>query len=173
MGFVCGFLGRPNQRPIALLAMTREAQNAVLIAVELGAEWPRWMSDLVRKSPRRVVSQEEGEEPQGFAERASRVAQVLGAGSGLGSAVVLCNERTDEKQDSARRRLAASLLPGLRGRGKLVLTGSAHASEPLRNALKALAREVESGQSAPPVLRFGERTESSRAGSRRPVAKVA
>lgn len=152
--------------------MTPEAQNPVLIAVELGAEWPRWMSDLVRKSPRRVVSQEEGEEPLGFAERAARVAEALAGGAGLGSAVVLCNERTDPKQDSARRRLAASLLPGLRGRGRLVLTGSPEASESLLKALKALAREVEGGSHAP-VLRFSERAGSARRAARRSVAKVA
>ena len=152
--------------------MSQAAHNPVLIAVELGAEWPRWMSELVRKSPRRVISQEEGEEPQGFAERAARVAAALAEGGGLGSAVVLCNERTDGKQDAARRRLAASLLPELRGRGKLTLTGSAQASEPLRDALMTLAREVEGGLNAP-VLRFGERAISARSGSRRPVAKVA
>jgi hypothetical protein len=152
--------------------MTPEAQNPVLIAVELGAEWPRWMSDLVRKSPRRVVSQEEGEEPQGFAERTSRIAAALAEGAGLGSAVVLCNERTDSKQDQARRSLTRSLLPELRERGRLVLTGSAQASEPLRNALKTLARELEGGKSAP-LLRFGERTLNARSRSRRSVAKVA
>jgi hypothetical protein len=152
--------------------MSQAAHNPVLIAVELGAEWPSWMSDLVRKSPRRVISQEEGEEPLGFAERAVRVATLLAEGRGLGSAVVLCNERTDGKQDAARRRLAASLLPELSGRGKLVLTGSAQASEPLRDALRALAREVEGGQSAP-VLRFGERAINARSSTRRPVAKVA
>lgn len=152
--------------------MSQAAHNPVLIAVELGAEWPRWMSDLVRKSPRRVVSQEEGEEPQGFAERAARVAAALAEGRALGSAVVLCNERTDGKQDLARRLLAASLLPELRGKGKLVLTASPLASEPLRDRLTALAREVEAGQNAP-VLRFGERAARGRGGPRRPVAKVA
>lgn len=151
--------------------MSQAAHNPVLIAVELGAEWPRWMSDLVRKSPRRVVSQEEGEEPQGFAERAARVAAALAEGRGLGSAVVLCNERTDGKQDAARRLLAARLLPELRGR-KLVLTASALSSEPLRDRLTVLAREVEAGQNAP-VLRFGEQAARGRASARRQVAKVA
>lgn len=151
--------------------MTPEAQEPVLIAVELGAEWPRWMSDLVRQSPRRVISQEEGEEPLGFADRACRLAETLSDGKGLASAVVLCNERTDETQDAARRRLAAKLLPDLRAQGRLVLTSSAHASEPLRKALKAVARDVEGGRRAP-VVRFGERTAGGR-GARRPVAKVA
>jgi hypothetical protein len=53
-----------------------------------------------------------------------------------------------------------------------VLTSSAHASEPLRKALKALARDVEDGRNAP-VVRFGERTSQKRGASRRPVAKVA
>jgi hypothetical protein len=152
--------------------MTSEAQEPVLIAVELGAEWPRWMSDLVRQSPRRVVSQEEGEEPLGFAERACRLADALAGGPGLGSAVVLCNERTDQAQDTARRRLAAKLLPGLGKAGRLVLTSSAHASEPLRKALNTLARDVEGGRTAP-VVRFGERTVAKRAAPRRRVAKVA
>lgn len=144
----------------------------MLIAVELGAEWPRWMSELVRKSPRRIVAQDEGEASPSFAARVAQVAHALSAsGARLGSAVVLCNERADAIQDAARRELARQLSPELAGRGRLVLTAPERAGERLQEALKALARDVDS-DAKPPVLRIGERTVSARSRSRR-LAKVA
>jgi hypothetical protein len=152
--------------------MSHQALEPVLIAVELGAEWPRWMSELVRKSPRRVVTQDEGEAAASFSLRVAEVAHALaGSGARLGSAVVLCNERADPSQDAARRELARQVLPELGGRGRLVLTAPERAGARLQEALKALARDVESHAKAP-VVRFGERTVSGRGRPRR-LAKVA
>jgi hypothetical protein len=50
--------------------MSQEVVHRWFIAVELGAEWPAWMTELVGASARRVVAQFDSESPERFAERA-------------------------------------------------------------------------------------------------------
>jgi hypothetical protein len=82
--------------------MSQEVVHRWFIAVELGAEWPAWMTELVGASARRVVAQSDTESPEGFAERALGVAATTQDVRGV---LLLCNERADTVQLEARRRL--------------------------------------------------------------------
>jgi hypothetical protein len=81
--------------------MSQEVVHRWFIAVELGAEWPAWMTELVGASARRVVAQFDSESPERFAERALGVAATTQDVRGV---LLLCNERADTAQLEARRR---------------------------------------------------------------------
>lgn len=78
-----------------------------LILVELGSEWPTWLNQKLAGATRRVLCQTEGEKPGEFVKR------VLGTLAGerfcLCSATLLCNERADSEQATARAELARAL----------------------------------------------------------------
>jgi hypothetical protein len=153
--------------------MSHEVLHGVLIAVELGADWPPWLSELAGEPPRRVMTQAEGEPPQAFAERV--VSEAKRERAPFRSAVLLCNERTDLVQHGARRLLARSVPAELDAiaRGKLVLAASSQASEKLRSALRSLTRDLESKQN-PPVARFGRsQARRSKQHSKKLIARVA
>jgi hypothetical protein len=130
--------------------IAQEEPYRVLIAVELGADWPRWMSEQVAGKRRRVAAQAEGESPETFIERVLSIARGCQRHGGLESAVVLCNERTDISQQAARRQLLSTLPRSFRGRNKnLTLAASVTAAERLRGALQTLSAEVDSKSRAP------------------------
>ncbi|HEY8945061.1 MAG TPA: hypothetical protein VIM73_12400 [Polyangiaceae bacterium] len=87
--------------------MPSRKNKVSLIVVELGSEWPSWLNSKLGGGSRRVLSQDEGESPQEFAVR------VLGVVEGdrlrLRGATLLCNERADAEQASARTTLAQAL----------------------------------------------------------------
>jgi hypothetical protein len=132
--------------------MAQREANRVLIAVELGADWPFWISRQVAAVPRRVLTQGEGESSDSFAVRVLAAARQCHKKGGLASAVVICNERTDTAQQSSRRRLLIALPRSLRGKNKkLSLVASAAGSDRLNAALKALLAQIEATPHTPPL----------------------
>ncbi len=132
--------------------MVQAESNRVLIAVELGADWPSWLSQQMAALPRLVLSQSDGESCDSFAVRVLASARRWHKKGGLATAVVICNERTDTVQQSSRRLLLLALPKSLRGKNRrLTLAASADASERLQTALRALVRQIEGGANAPPL----------------------
>ncbi|MGC4091583.1 MAG: hypothetical protein QM756_27620 [Polyangiaceae bacterium] len=65
------------------------------------------MSEVVGNAPRRVVSQAEGEDSLSFA---ARLAADVAESASFSAVVLLANQRADERQMLARRRLLDALL---------------------------------------------------------------
>ena len=124
--------------------------GGLLIAVELGGEWPGLMAS--DASARRVLTQLDGEAPTAFAERVAQgLDAAFGLGIELGTLALACNERLDPAADSARRSLVALALGAMAQRhaGKVYLTASPRSSGRLRHYLSALAQaSLEEWQSA-------------------------
>jgi hypothetical protein len=151
----------------------------MLVALELGAEWPEGAVKERAGVLRRVVVQLEGEAPEAYAVRLGALAgKLFASGVELRDVVVACNERTDPGATVARRTLAALLLERLGPSGQFVFAASSRASGRLRHALSALAIDSGSHASASVTVHFGadgvsaERSEAEHA--REPaVARVA
>jgi len=114
--------------------------GGVLVAVELGAEFPALSPT---GAPRRVLTQLEGESPAAFAERAaSALESAFGRGVGLGQLSLACNERLDDAAQAGRRQLASAALGAMAKHhtGKVALCASPRSSGRLRQALSTLAR---------------------------------
>jgi hypothetical protein len=140
---------------------------SVLIAVELGADWPSWMSEFVGASPRRVLAQLAPESSAEFFERA----RATFAASPTRSLVLLCNERIDSAQMAARRRLLEGVLAKPRPAKRVLLSASAEAEARLSAALTALVAAVQ-GADGPPALRFGNQAAPAKR-PRRALRRVA
>jgi len=96
------------------------SSEALLIVVELGAEWPAAEIEAARNAKaKRVFAQDETESPAAFATRVSeQVGSAFASGLVLGSVVVACSERIDERAQSGRAelvRVVASALARVRG----------------------------------------------------------
>ena len=139
-------------------------QRGLLIAVELGADWPEAVPIGKNAAVRRVIAQEDGETPEAFAARLATLARrIFQPGVELGDAVVACNERTDPAASVARRSMGATLLERMGPSGTLVLTASARAGGRLRHALSALAIDLAPEASATVTVHFdGERESAER-----------
>jgi hypothetical protein len=153
--------------------------SALLVIVELDAEWPGLMN--ADATARRVVAQTEGESPTALAERvAGSLEGMFGRGIDLSSVALACNERLDDGASAARRKLAGLTL-GLmakHGSGRLCLSASARASGKLHHALSALAQDLSSEWSSAGLevtVEFGEESRSSvsAAPAPAPAARVA
>lgn len=151
----------------------------MLVALEIGAEWPE---GAVKERPgvfRRVVVQLEGETPEAFAVRlGGLVGKLFASGAPLHDAVIACNERTDPSATLARRTLGALLLERLGPSGNFVLAASPRAGGRSRHALSALAIDLGPNASANVTVHFGaESVGAERAASGRTsepsVARVA
>ena len=123
----------------------RKSSAAVLIVVELGAEWPSLPEVRDPASRRRVLAQAEGEGPSGFAIRvAEQLDGLFTRGASMTTAVVACNERLDDvaqraRADVARTAMGAMAKPRM---GCLFLSASDRSSGRLRHALSSLATEL-------------------------------
>jgi hypothetical protein len=138
-------------------------QTGVLIAVELGADWPETVSVDRNGAVRRVVAQEEGETPEAFAGRIAKLAaRLFHPAVTLRDAVVACNERTDPAASIARRSIGMTLLERMGPSGTFVLAASVRAGGRLRHALSALAIDLAPEASATVTVHFdGERENAS------------
>lgn len=120
------------------------SSDALLIIVELGAEWPSLRTVAV-PSTRRVLSQAESESPGAFAARVGEhLNDVLSRRAAFGSAILACNERVDGSAQVARgevARSAAHALARTRG-GSLRLTASDRNGGRSRAPLAALVGEL-------------------------------
>lgn len=115
--------------------------GGVLVAVELGAEFPA--SPLPSGAPRRVLCQLEGEAPAAFAERvASALDSTFGRGVAIAQLSMACNERLDEAAQQARRQLAGAALGAMAKQhaGKVLFSAPPRSSGRLRHGLSTLAR---------------------------------
>jgi hypothetical protein len=136
-----------NKKPLSKAArnqLSADAQTApsggLLIAVELGAQWPLITAEA---GARRVLAQLEGELPGAFADRVGQCLDGLfGRGVPLTTLALACNERTDPSVEDARRKLAGLALGSMAKHksGRVLLTASPRSSGRLRHALSALAQ---------------------------------
>jgi len=96
--------------PITLLAVPKRQEKLPqisLVLVELGGDWPTWLNEQLRGTARRVLCQNEGERPGEFVDR---VLEVLARERlQLRHATLLCNERADFEQATAREKLSQAL----------------------------------------------------------------
>jgi hypothetical protein len=116
-----------------------QATSGILVAVELGAEWP---NVAFAQQQRRVLVQLEGEAPVAFAERVtSNLDALFGRGITLRTLALACNERIDAAADEARRILLGLTLGVMakQREGAVLLTAAPHAGARLRGYLEALA----------------------------------
>jgi hypothetical protein len=148
------------------VAPSPSKERALLVAVELGGEWPAGF-EAGKVGVRRVLTQEEGEPPLAFAERVvGEVENAVSRGVTFSLAAVACNERADDVAIDARRRLARSLLGSMAGSktGTVYLTASARTSGRLRHALSTLASELAAEWATAGVetsVRFGDESRSA------------
>jgi hypothetical protein len=134
---------RPTTRhtPENPLAPVATAQGGLLIALELGGEFPSLHE--ADSSARRVLTQLEGETPVAFADRvASGLETLFARGVELRTVALACNERIDPVADAARRNLVGLALGAMAKHraGKVYLTASARSSGRTRHYLSALAQ---------------------------------
>ncbi|MFO7181343.1 MAG: hypothetical protein DIU78_021755 [Pseudomonadota bacterium] len=124
--------------------MKREQSSRVVIVVELGGEWPPWISESADGPERRVVAEREGEPPEALCERLGSVLETLARDDArLKSAIVVTNQRTDARQMARRRALLEALGAAADKRTReIVLAPPTEASPALRQALGALAADV-------------------------------
>jgi hypothetical protein len=123
------------------------SSNGLLIVVELGAEWPSALQAELAVPARRVFAQEESESCAAFARRVGEQLDGLFArGVALGSAFIVCSERTDDAARAARSELARAAAGALaRGTGgHLQLIASDRNEGRSRAPLTTLARELAS-----------------------------
>lgn len=150
-------------------------QAGLLVAVELGAEWPEGFVAERSAAVRRVVAQTEGETPEAFAARLGRlVDRLFPAGAPLRDAVVACNERTDPGALAARRMIGGFLLGRLGPEGTCAFAAGERAGGRLRHALSALAIELAPNVSAIVTVHFdGERDGRNERAATRPGVAAA
>src|SRR6185369_67409 len=132
---------RSSKPSVEAATALEHQQNGLLIALELGAEWPSLLE--AQSSARRVVTQLEGETPAAFADRVANGLETLfGRGVELRTVALGCNERVDAVADAARRSLVGLVLGSMASRraGKVYLTAAARSSGRTRNYLSALAQ---------------------------------
>lgn len=125
-------------------AVKREQPSRVVIVVELGGEWPPWVSESSDGAERRVVAEPE-DEP--FEALEARLGEALGAlardGARLKAAILVTNQRTDARQMARRRAVLDALARAADARTReIVLAPPAEAPHALRQALGALAAEA-------------------------------
>ncbi len=117
--------------------------SGVLVIVELGAEWPAWTGtgvELAGRGGRRVLSQEEGESPEAFADRViEHLGSLFSKRIELERAVVACNERCDPGAMRGRTKLGHAVIGAVAGRRawQLLFTASGRTGK-VRHALADL-----------------------------------
>jgi hypothetical protein len=133
--------------------LRKNVKSGVLVVVELGAEWPSWVSDIA--GFRRVLTQEEGEAPEAFAARARRTERSLFPRSvAQKTLALLCNERTDAAAMTSRVAVAAHVLDGRDGSGRALFAANASSSGRLRHALSSAVAELGQAHEGRVAVRF-------------------
>ena len=114
-----------------------------LVAVELGAAFPTWISSRAQSGEFRVVAEREGELGAAFAERVISVMKGLFAdGAAANALVIVCNERIDEAAIASRKALVVGARAASDSKLATTLAASARSSARLREALHRLAHDV-------------------------------
>jgi hypothetical protein len=131
----------------------RNLKSGVLVVVELGAEWPAWVSELT--GFRRVLTQEEGEAPEAFAARARRIERSLFPRAvAKKTLALLCNERTDAAAMTSRAAVVSHMLGGRDGAGQAFVAANARAGGRLRSALATAVTELAQSHGGRVAVRF-------------------
>ncbi|HYO96101.1 MAG TPA: hypothetical protein VER33_16395 [Polyangiaceae bacterium] len=125
--------------------MKRTRSSSVLVLAELGAEWPRWLPELMADKFRCVLAQEAGATLPGLGDRAVGSLPPLAAQAPVTTLVLLCNQRADATQLAERRELARRLAARLPGKHKctLLLSAPRDCGDASRQALFALTAELQ------------------------------
>jgi hypothetical protein len=139
------------------------SSEGLLIVMELGAEWPASEIEAARNAKvKRVLAQDETESPAAFAARVSeQLGSAFASGVVLGSVVVACSERIDERAQSGRAelvRIVASALARARG-GCLTFVAcdrNSARSKPTFSSLSAEAARQWQSKGVEVKLSFGE-----------------
>jgi hypothetical protein len=120
----------------------------MLVVIEYGASWPRWLEPGHCGDMAVVAQHYEGEPGSLVTQVASRVTRLEAMGWQLDTIVFVASGRRDKHAAAARSVLARGLLARLEttGHGELVLTAGARASEPGARALHNLAFALDSGR---------------------------
>jgi hypothetical protein len=133
--------------------LRKNVKSGVLVVVELGAEWPAWVSEL--SGFRRVLTQEEGEAPEAFAARARRTERSLfPRGVAKKTLALLCNERTDQAAMTSRLAVVSHVLGGKDGAAQAFLAATPRSSGRLRSALSNAATELDQAHGGRVAVRF-------------------
>jgi hypothetical protein len=149
-------------------------RSGLLVAVEIGAEWPARAVAARGEAVRRVVSQSEGETPEAFAARLGALAGGLFASDvALRSAILACNERTDSAAQLARRAFGALVLERLGPLGTLIYAAGERAGGRLRHGLAALAIDLAPEASANVTVHFDAEASGVDVTRQHAVARVA
>ena len=134
--------------------LRKNVKSGVLVIVELGAEWPSWVSELA--GFRRVLTQEEGEAPEAFAARARSTERSLFPKSVAEKSVaLLCNERTDAAAMTSRVAMASHFLDARNGLGRAFFAAQSSSSGRLRHALSNVVTELGQAHEGRVAVRFG------------------
>lgn len=131
-----------KSEPLQLGEIAGSSSGGVLVAVELGGQWP-YVAELTGPQQRRVLSQREGESPADFANRVgASLDGAFGKGVALAALVLACNERCDDAAESARRKLGALGLGAMAKQraGKVYLAAAAAGSGRVKHSLTRLAQ---------------------------------
>jgi len=133
--------------------LRKNVKTGVLVVVELGAEWPAWVSELA--GFRRVLTQEEGEGPEAFAARLRHTERSLFPRSvSKKTLALLCNERTDAAAMTSRVTIAGHVLDGRDGGGHAYFAANARAGGRLRHALSNAVEELGATHTGRVAVRF-------------------
>jgi hypothetical protein len=104
-------MSHPPTKKSEKSSSSRRAPRALvsIVAVELGATFPAWISNGAHTGEFRVVAEREAETSAAFAERVISVMKGLFAdGTAASGLVIVCNERIDDGALAARKSLIAA-----------------------------------------------------------------
>jgi hypothetical protein len=138
-------MSHPPTKKSEKSSSSRRAPRALvsIVAVELGATFPAWISSRAHSGEFRVVAAREAETGAAFAERVISVMKGLFAdGTAASGLVIVCNERIDDGALAARKSLIAGARTTSDSKLSATLAASARSSARLREALHRLAHDV-------------------------------
>lgn len=137
------------------------AGNAMLVVIEFGATWPRWLDPSNSGDIAAVAQHYEGEPESLVTQVASRLGRLVAMGWQIDDVVLVSNGRSDLEAQATRSVLARGLLSHLREVGgvRLVLTVDAALGRRACHTLTALGASLQGAitQGIVVCVRLGER----------------
>ena len=134
---------------------------AILVVIEFGASWPRWMNPAHSGDVAVIAQHYEGSPNDLIAQVANRLSRLTQAGWQLDEVVLVVNGRSDDDACAARSVLARGLMAHVRaaGGGHLTLSVSEALGRRATHGIKALASALEPTARATDIVlavRIGE-----------------
>jgi len=138
---------------------------AILVVIEFGASWPRWMNPAHSGDVAVIAQHYEGSPNDLIAQVANRLSRLTQAGWQLDEVVLVVNGRTDDDAAAARSVLARGLMAHVRdaGGGHLTLSVSEALGRRATHGITALASALE------PMARATDIVLATRIGEEPPV----